>query len=204
MMSELSPPAPSRRRRRADAERSSAAILDAACRVWSVRPDASIEDIAAAADVTRQTVYAHYASRELLLGAVVERARADAAAAIDAALAAASPAAALVRLLRSSWQILARYPFLLDSAMTPMSAQEAQEQHEPRLAWLIRRGQDTGDFDRSLSPTWLLAVLVGLHQAARAEVDAGRMTAADAATALEHSILRVFGVAGAPAADADH
>ncbi len=84
-----------------------------------------------------------------------------------------------------------------------MSAQEAQEHHEPRLAWLIRRGQDTGDFDRSLSPTWLLAALVGLHQAARAEVDAGRMTAADAAAALEHNILRVFGVAGAPAADAD-
>ncbi len=207
MMSELLSPVSSRRRRRADAEHSSAAILDAACRVWSARPEANIEDIAAAAGVTRQTVYAHYTSRELLFDAVIDRVRADALAALDAALAEDSPTAALARLLRTSWQLLARYPFLLHGAMTQRSAQEAHAHHEPiraRLADLIRRGQDTGDFDREFSPTWLLAAILGLQHAAHEEVAAGRMTAESAATALEHSILHVFGVDGAPAADSDH
>ncbi|HVC35581.1 MAG TPA: TetR/AcrR family transcriptional regulator, partial [Chloroflexota bacterium] len=54
-----------------------------------------------AAGVTRQTVYAHYASRELLLGAVSDRARAEAIAAVDAAaLDEDPPAVALARLLR--------------------------------------------------------------------------------------------------------
>ncbi|MGH3112703.1 MAG: TetR/AcrR family transcriptional regulator, partial [Gaiellaceae bacterium] len=74
-----------RRRRRADAERSIAAILDAAIEVLSERPAASVEEIAGAAGVARQTVYAHYPSREALLQAVVDRALAETVAAIDAA-----------------------------------------------------------------------------------------------------------------------
>jgi AcrR family transcriptional regulator len=206
-MSNLSSSRPSARRRRADGLHSRAAILDAARRVWSARPEARLEEIAAAAGVTRQTVYAHYASRELLLGAISERARAEAIAALDAAaLDDDPPAAALARLLRASWQTFARYPFLRRSATTPVSVQEAHESHEPineRLERLIGRGQNMGDFERRLSPTWLLAAMVGLLQAAHEEVSAGRMTAEDAAAALEHSILRVFRADGAPAADAD-
>jgi AcrR family transcriptional regulator len=40
-----------------DAERSISAILDAASRVLGERPDASVEDIAKAAGISRQTVY---------------------------------------------------------------------------------------------------------------------------------------------------
>src|ERR671925_1925523 len=72
-------------RRRADAERNIAAILDAAVEVLAERPDASMGQIALAAGVARQTVYAHYDSREALLGAVADRALAQAVAAIDAA-----------------------------------------------------------------------------------------------------------------------
>lgn len=205
MMSELLSPSPSARRRRADAARSSAAILDAARRVWSARPEARLEEIAAAAGVARQTVYAHYASRELLLGAVGASAGAEAIAAVDAAaLDEGSPAAALARLLRASWQTFARYPFLRHSATTPVSAQGAHAHHEPineRLERLIERGQDTGDFDSRLSPVWLRAAMVGLLHAAYEEVATGHMTAEDAAAALERSIFRVFGVDGAPTAD---
>lgn len=55
------------RRRRADAERSNAAILDAAAGVLAQRPQASIEEIAKAAGISRQTVYAHFPAREVLL-----------------------------------------------------------------------------------------------------------------------------------------
>ena len=73
------------RRRRSDAEQNVTAILDAAARTLSVQPEASVEDIARAAGVSRQTVYAHFPSREALLDAVVERATAEVTAAFEAA-----------------------------------------------------------------------------------------------------------------------
>ena len=45
---------------RADAERSIAAILDAAVQVLADRPEAGMGEIAKAAGVARQTVYAHF------------------------------------------------------------------------------------------------------------------------------------------------
>lgn len=210
MMSKLtvsgSPKLP-RRRRRADAERSRSAILDAACRVLNERPQASIEDIAAAAGVTRQTVYAHFASRERLIGAVIERVTADVVAATDAAaLDEGSPAAALDRLLRAWLQLMARYPFLLQDSVVPMNQQDVHASHQPIFApleRLVRRGQDSGDFDRQLSPTWLLAATVGLGHAAGAEAGAGRLTLEDAGEAFRRSVLRVFGVTAATISDSD-
>jgi hypothetical protein len=52
----------------------------------------------------------------------------------------------------------------------------------------------TGDFNRRLSPTWLLAATIGLAHAAAEEVGAGRMTADHATNALHDTVLRVFGV----------
>jgi AcrR family transcriptional regulator len=206
-MSEFASPERPRRRRRADAERSIAAILDAAVRVLGERPEASIEDIAEAAGVTRQTVYAHYTSRDVLLSAVVDRATEEAVAAIDAAdLDEGPPAAALLRFLDAGWHTFERYPLLLRLPSAPMSQQAERDRHEPvfdRLERLVRRGQDAGDFDSRLSPGWLLAATVALGHAAGEQVGAGRMTAEDAANALKRSVLRLFGAGelDVPAAD---
>src|SRR5262249_31798575 len=100
-------PQPKRRRRRqrSDARHSITAILQAATKVLGQRPDASVDDIARAAGVSRQTVYAHFPSREALLGAVVEQAAAEVTAALDAAgLDEAPPAVALTRMLYAGWQ----------------------------------------------------------------------------------------------------
>ena len=72
------------RRRRADAEQNVTTILDAAARALSAQPEASVEDIARSAGLSRQTVYAHFLSREALLDAVVERATAEVSAAFEA------------------------------------------------------------------------------------------------------------------------
>jgi AcrR family transcriptional regulator len=157
-----------------------------------------VEDIARAAGVSRQTVYAHFPSREALLDAVVERAAAEVTAAFEAAgLEEAPPAVALIRLLETGWQVAARYPFLWH--LPTVSPDEDAARHGPvldRLLEVIRRGQDSGDFDRRLSPAWLLAAALALGRAAEDEVKAGRMTTGEATSAVHHSLLRLFGLPG--------
>src|ERR687891_1271959 len=142
-----------RRRRRADAERSIAVILDAAVEVLSERPAASVEEIARAAGLAGQTVYAHYPSREALLDAVMHRAVAQTGAAIEAAEPdRGSPAEALHRLVSASWQTLERYPLLLE-LRAPLTPEEEHALHRPileRLERLIERGRRAGEFDRRL------------------------------------------------------
>ncbi len=185
-------------RLRADAERSIAAILDAAIEVLSERSAASMDDIAKVAGLSRQTVYAHYASREQLLRAVQDRALAEAVAEIDAANPdEGSPAAALDRLVRASWQTLARHARLLDSLLAPLAPEEVHALHRPileRLEALIDRGQRDGVFDRELSHAWLLAAVLGLFHATAQEVGAGRMTAEAAGRTLRRAMPRLFGV----------
>lgn len=155
-----------------------------------------MEDIARAAGVARQTVYAHFPTRETLLRAVQERALAEAVAAIDAAeLQKGTAAAALDRLVRAGWQTLERYPLLMELRVG-WTAEEELAHHRPileRLERLIRRGQRRGEFDRALPVNWLLTSFLALSHAAGEEVRAGRMTADTALTALRQSVLRLFG-----------
>jgi AcrR family transcriptional regulator len=115
-MSEFSPPA--RRKRRADAERARDAVLHAAVRLLGSRPEASLEEVAAAAGVVRQTVYAHFRSRESLLTAVIDHITAETAAALgDVDLESGSAVDALRRWLDASWSIIDRFPAVLNPAV---------------------------------------------------------------------------------------
>ncbi len=106
-------------RRRSDAQRSIDAIVSAARTVLGERLDASMEDIAAAAGVTRQTVYAHFPSRDALIAALLHAAGAETVAAIDAArLDTVPPPDALRQFLDIGWQLIRRNPYLLGPALT--------------------------------------------------------------------------------------
>jgi AcrR family transcriptional regulator len=188
-----------RRRRRSDAERSATAVLDAAVQVLGRHPDATVEQVAAAAGVTRQTVYAHYPSRSLLVAAIVDRITAEAVDALAAADADNDTAAgALLSWLDVTWRLLDRYPLLRHPSVTDVDARESDRQHAPvtaHLLHLIRRGQVSGEFDGALDATWLVSATVALGHAAGGEVTAGRMTTTQAAQALRRSVLRVYGAA---------
>jgi AcrR family transcriptional regulator len=185
------------RRQRADAQRNIAAILDAAVVLLGREPWAGMDDIATAAGVARQTVYAHFRSRQALIDAVAARVTADVTTALNAVdLDGGSPTTALRRWLDTAWSLLERYPVLLTPAMPTNPPEQDMERHEPvtgRLLPLIRRGQRTGEFDRRLPAQWLLAATIALGHAAGQEVAAGRMTARQAGDAFATGVLRVCG-----------
>jgi AcrR family transcriptional regulator len=188
------------RRRRSDARRSIDAILSAARTMLGERPDASMEDIATAAGVTRQTVYAHFPSRDALIAALLHAAGAETVAAMDAArLDTVPPADALRQFLDISWQLIRLNPHLLGPALTrnPPGSNDSHHAGIARLEQIIRRGQRTGDFDSTLPATWLTAAIHGLARAAAEQVAAGCLTTSKAATMLLDSALRLCGAASA-------
>lgn len=182
------------RRRRADARRSIEAIVAAGRVLLAESPDTSMEDVAAAAGLSRQTVYAHFTSREALLHAVLDAAAGEALAAIDD-LDACPPADALIRFLDVGWQLIRQlFPLLMDPALMQAVRQDGPDPHDAffaRLESLISRGQECGDFDRGLSPAWLATAIVGIWHAAADQVRAGRMTTEQSAEALRESALRI-------------
>jgi AcrR family transcriptional regulator len=185
------------RQRRSDAQRSIDAIVSAAGTVLGERPDASMEEIAAAAGLTRQTVYAHFPSRDVLIAAVINAARAESLAAIDAArLDSVAPLDALRRFLDISWQLVDRCPLLLDLSLTRTLGSGSDDPHRAvgaHLERIIRRGQRSGDFDRALPADWLAAATLGLSHTAAEKVAIGRLTTKNAATMLLDSVLRLYG-----------
>ncbi|MEV4764182.1 TetR/AcrR family transcriptional regulator [Micromonospora chokoriensis] len=185
------------RHRRADARRNSSAILDAAVRLLDAQPDASLDAIASAAGVTRQTVYAHFPSREHLMAAVVRRITDEAVAAMDAADPDNGSATdALIRVLEAGAQTAGRYPVLVQQiASLPVSPNVDEERHAPvaeRINRVIRRGQASGEFDKGLPAGWLATITIKLGHAAGEEVDAGRMSPAEAAEALRTALIRML------------
>ncbi|MER7753742.1 TetR/AcrR family transcriptional regulator [Kitasatospora sp. NPDC097643] len=202
---------PRRRRRRTDADRSAEAILRAATEILAAQPNASVEEIAGGAGVSRQTVYAHFKSRDALVSAVIDAITGEAVAAMEAAALDDGPAVdALLRLLDVSWRTIQRYPLLLGALTAGAAAVDSdrdteaqararadETRHEPvndHLDRVLRRGQESGEFTHDLPTAWLATAVVALGHAAGGEVATGRMTLQDAADALARSVLRLCGV----------
>ena len=193
-----------RRRQRSDARQSIAAVLDAAIRTLASHPDASMDEIARAAGVSRQTVYAHFPSRDTLIDAVIQQANAEFTSLLDGLdLDQAPPAQALTRLLDAGWQVAARYPFLwLQPAVDPGKDADRHAPVLDRMLDIVRRGQASGDFDNTVPARWLLSASLALGRATEDEVKAGRMTIEQATQAMHQGFLRLLGAAPGPGGDA--
>ena len=182
----------SKRRRRADAERSVARILDAAVDALASDPEASMAEIARRAGVVRATIYVHFPTRESLLEAVTERAIAE----VTQAMAAGEPdrgdpAEALQRVLTAAWQELGRFHALV-AINTRRPQAELRRLHRPVLGLLqplIERGQRAGTFRSDVPAAWHLSMLLALIHAASAELQTNRLRAAEIESALVTTVL---------------
>jgi AcrR family transcriptional regulator len=194
------------RPRRADAQRSIDAIVTAARALLGERPEASMEEIASAAGISRQTVYAHFPSRDALLVAVVHSVRDEGLAAIEAAgLDELPPVEAMRTFLTISWQLLERATVLLEPMLARVSKPKSGKSHRGIflvIEQIVQRGQESGDFDRSLPIDWIVAAIHSLGHVAAEQLLSGRLTNAQAAALLEVSVLRLCGVECDSAADA--
>jgi TetR/AcrR family transcriptional regulator, mexCD-oprJ operon repressor len=182
--------------RRATAERNIEAILDAVETLLERRAQATIAAVAAEAGLSRVTVYAHFPTREDLLGAVVERAVRRAAAALKAAKPHQGPAVeALDRVIDAAWQELDRNRAIAQATADHLTAAEVTRTHEAAIRpirRLVQRGRKEGAFRTDLSTDWLVTACFALLHACGDEVRAGRMDAASAPGVLTTTIRALF------------
>jgi AcrR family transcriptional regulator len=188
------------RRRRADADRSVAAILDAALEALASDPDSSMSEIARRAGVVRATIYVHFPTRDSLLDAVMERAVGDVAEATRAAEPQrGEPVEALERVLRATWRELARFQALLALNTARLTAEELRRRHLPvldQLQPLIERGQKQGVFRPDLPVSWHLAVIRAIVHTASHESQGGRISESRAEAAMLSTAVAAISGAG--------
>ena len=187
------PEAPTPKRRRADADRSVAAILDAALEALASDPDSSMSEIARRAGVVRATIYVHFPTRDALLDAVMEYAVGQVAEATrEAEPERGEPVEALARVLRATWRQLAQFHGLLALNTARLSAEELHRRHLPvldQLEPLIERGQKQGAFRSDLPVSWLLGVTRSIVHTASHEIRGGRLPDSEAEDVMISTIL---------------
>jgi AcrR family transcriptional regulator len=187
-----------RPRRRADAARNIAAIVDAGLELFATRSNVSMADVAAEAGVGRVTLYAHFPSRVQLLEAVVERALTEAHDLLQVDdFDTGPPDALLARMVRTSWHTLDRYRRLRAVAHAELGEQRLREYHDradiaERLRRLVTRGQRQGVFRSDLPGEWLVTTTFSLLHAAADEVNDGRLAPSDAPGVLEATLSAVL------------
>jgi TetR/AcrR family transcriptional regulator, mexCD-oprJ operon repressor len=182
--------------RRATAERNVEAILDAAERLLERGMQPTIVAVAGEAGVSRVTVYAHFATREQLLEAVVERAVQRTTEALDAVEPERGPPLeALQRVIDAGWRDLDRNNAIAQAAaeqLDPETLRQAHKAAHRRLRRLIDRGRRSGDFRTDVPAEWLVSSFHALIHAAGDDVRARRIRPGPALGALRATVHDVF------------
>jgi len=192
-------PPPTQPRRRADAERSVARILEAAVEALARDPDASMEAIARRAGVVRATIYVHFPTREALIDAVTRHAVGEVTELIQAAEPArGEPAEALARVVSEAWRALGRFHALV-AINARLPPDELRDRHAAVLAALeplAERGRRDGSFRADQPTGWHLSMILALVHAASAEQHGGRIAADAVEPAVVATVLGALGAGG--------
>jgi len=142
-------------------DRTAAAILDGAAHVFSEQgAGANLATVAAAAGVSRATLYRYYPNREALLEALAAHALAEAAHRLaDAGLEQAKVEQAIERILRALVAVGDRFTILVGEQI---ACDEADKQRlDAPMRAVIERGIETGVLRQDLSTDVLLELFGG-------------------------------------------
>jgi AcrR family transcriptional regulator len=159
------------------------AILEAATSCLARDPEASISSIAEAAAVGRVTLYGHFESRSALIAQVAARAVQQTHRALADVDLDGDPRAALVRLLRATWNLTHRFGALIMAAEKALPAHELRDLHaQPagRVESLLRRGRREGCFRADMPLGWQVTTIQTVLHAASAAAHRGEVTEAKA------------------------
>jgi AcrR family transcriptional regulator len=143
---------------RADARRNTRRLLEAATRILGENPQATMEDIAAATEIHRSTIYRRYPTREALIDALLESARQEAVRIVTTA----SEQPPHPRVLRQLCQELmargSQYAFLANNHYRDSDLGDDPFQ----LHDVIARYQDAGVLRADLPAAWLASAFEAL------------------------------------------
>jgi AcrR family transcriptional regulator len=186
---------------RADAERTVRTILEAAERVLTRDPAATMEEIAAAAGVARTTVHRRFSTREGLIASLASWASRQLEAAVDEARPdTAPPLVALYQATTNVLRVKSSWGFAMDTALAKVGeVEEIQCRILDTCDRLFRRLRDSGALRADVDPVWARRVYYALiHEACQ---DVGTESGPDAdtlATQLINTLLRGVGTPAAP------
>lgn len=153
---------------RSDVEHNRRTLLTAAAEEFAHNPEASMADVARAADLTRATLYRHFSNRQELIAAIQVEALERATEAIAACcLEEGSALDALRRAINSLSSHGARFRSVLMQApdLNPDFLRQRAQVLAP-LGEVIKRGQTEGHIRSDLSPDWIVTALASLLVAA--------------------------------------
>ncbi|MGD9695251.1 MAG: TetR/AcrR family transcriptional regulator [Thermoleophilia bacterium] len=188
------PPARSLEPRRSDARRNKDRLLDAALRVLSENPDASMEEVAAEAELTRSTVYRRFAGRDELLQAIQARVVEETIGVFHDAVAQEPDFVPCLTLMfreavrntferRRIWWHLARVGVIPQVGT-----------YRPNTAWLewLEAGQKAGAFRDDVPVGWLATVWIQLVNAGTTTVERDGIDLEDAAVLAADAAVQIL------------
>ena len=165
-------------------DRTAAAILDAAAHALAEHGrSANMADVAAAAGVSRATLYRYYPDREALLDALASHALADAAARLtDAGLERAPVDEAIERIVRALTAVGDRYAVLLREQVASDPAETERLVAAPMRA-VFARGTESGFFRQDVPADVLMELFGGALIAALKLIARGQLGFEEASAA---------------------